>query len=168
MVRKPDFVFLESPSKRKLRRGPGISAVIIHHTGSDNALPFLLDPVNQVSYHYVIEKDGRITQTVEDEGEAWHSGHGTLFDTPGNPNSYSIGIGLQGDGNKDAFSLLQMLALEQLVAYLVFMYSVPLNRVVGHQHVDPNRKVDPGRFFPWHGFLMNVAKRLLLTQNEDV
>lgn len=167
MVRKPDFKFQESPSKTRLRRGPGISAIIIHHNAVPDLLSFLLDPSSRVSYHYIIDRDGQITQMVEDEGGAWHSGYGKLFGTLGNPNDYSIGIGLAGDGNKDRFRPLQMVRLEQLVAYLTFMYSVPLNRIVGHQDVDPDRKTDPGRLFPWHGFLVNVAKRMIITKNED-
>ena len=51
--------------------------VILHHTGDDTvdqALRALADPLRSVSAHYLVGRDGRIIQLVDERARAWHSG----------------------------------------------------------------------------------------------
>ena len=155
--RKPTIdSFIRSPNQRPARREK-VSAIVIHHTGTmTDSIPWLTNPDSKVSYHYVIDRAGEITQLVNDNGEAWHAGHGELFGD-GNANHYSIGVGLVGDGNKYEYTDKQLTSLEHLTAWLAHTHLVQLNRIVGHQDVDHKRKVDPGEHFDWDEFLLHIA-----------
>ncbi|NIC39759.1 N-acetylmuramoyl-L-alanine amidase, partial [Aquabacterium sp. A08] len=61
-------------------------------------------------------------------------------------NDYSIGIELEGlEG--DTFEPAQYQALAALCTQLAQRY--PIAQVVGHEHVAPGRKQDPGPGFHW-------------------
>ena len=54
-----------------------IKFIIIHYTGMKKesaAIKRLQDPKSKVSSHYLIKKDGEITNLVPDLYEAWHAG----------------------------------------------------------------------------------------------
>jgi len=156
---KPDVKTVISPNHRQSRRDP-ITAIIIHHTGAmSDPISWLMDPVSQVSYHYIIDRAGNIVQLVCDGSEAWHAGHGTLHGKE-NCNKYSIGIGLVGNGNMDQYTTGQMDSLCDLCAFLCYIYPVDFNCIVGHSHVDPGRKVDPGQYFYWDKLFDGLSRRL--------
>jgi len=53
--------------------------VVIHYTAMQNAdaaLEILCDPKKEVSAHYLISRDGGVTQMVDEEMRAWHAGAG--------------------------------------------------------------------------------------------
>jgi N-acetylmuramoyl-L-alanine amidase len=124
--------------------------VILHHTGDDSAsesISTLTDPRLQVSAHYLIEKNGRIVQLVDERLRAWHAGvasWGSVDDL----NSVSIGIELDNNGAQP-YPEPQIAALLELLADLHERYKIPRQNVLGHADVAPRRKVDPGRLFPW-------------------
>jgi N-acetyl-anhydromuramyl-L-alanine amidase AmpD len=156
---KPDVGMASSPNHRGSRRDP-ITAIIVHHSGAmSDPVPWLVNPDSKVSYHYVIDRQGEIVQLVADSCEAWHAGHGSLF-SRGNCNKYSIGIGLVGNGNIDQYTTNQIEALAELCAYLCYIYPIDMNHIVGHSHVDPERKTDPGKYFPWDRFFDSLSRRL--------
>jgi len=80
----------------------------MHTTGGSfaGALSWTLNPTAQVSYHFIVARDGAITQTVPIENTAWHAGtnnsggsvdnrHSTIpavRERRLNANSYSVGI----------------------------------------------------------------------------
>ncbi len=132
--------------------------VIIHHT-SDNtvaqALGTLTDPLRAVSAHYLIGRDGKIYQLVDERARAWHAGESNWG---GNRdiNSSSIGIELDNNG-EEPFPELQISALLGLLADIKQRLSIPRANFLGHADVAPKRKTDPSRYFPWqrladHGF----------------
>ena len=99
----------------------------------------------KVSAHFVIRRDGRVQQFVSCDERAWHAG-ASAWRGRENCNDYSIGIeleGLEGEPFEDA----QYLRLAPLLRSLALRY--PLAEVVGHQHVAPGRKGDPGAGFEW-------------------
>ena len=138
------------------RRG-GVAApdmVVLHYTGMDSAeaaLARLCDPGPEVSAHYLIAEDGRIWRLVAEEMRAWHAGvsrWGEVEDV----NSHSIGIELANPGHElgyPPFAAPQMAALETLLTGIQERWSIPPERVVGHEHVAPGRKIDPGERFDW-------------------
>ena len=73
----------------------------------------------------------------------------------------SIGIELV-DLTDDPYPDRQLLELARATVTLVTAYQLPLNRVVGHQHIaiPPGRKADPGKDFPWYEFLSRVGRLL--------
>ena len=47
------------------------------------------------------------------------------------------------------FPEAQIKSLKELLNMLMAKYPITLDRVVGHEHVAPNLKIDPGPAFPW-------------------
>jgi len=160
---KPTYEFIPSPNRRASRSKP-ISAIVIHYTGSmsiEGTISWFKSPVAAVSAHYVVGRDGRVVQMVDDKHVAWHAGRSAMFPKEKPPrepnvNDFSIGIELVGDADS-GFTDRQLASLYELLARLVQTYHVPPSRVVGHAHIAPGRKIDPdgyelargGSQFPW-------------------
>ncbi|MDR1228686.1 MAG: N-acetylmuramoyl-L-alanine amidase [Azoarcus sp.] len=124
--------------------------VIVHHTSSDvleRALATLTSPVSDVSSHYLIGRDGRMLQLVDENQRAWHAGESYWGGTT-DMNSASIGIELVNNG-REAFSPAQIDALLALLSDLRARYNIPRANFIGHADVAPGRKADPSDFFPW-------------------
>ena len=99
----------------------------------------------EVSAHFVVRRDGELLQFVSCEQRAWHAGLSS-WQGRENCNDYSIGIELEGlEG--ECFEAEQYDALAALLVELAQRY--PLQAVVGHEHVAPGRKLDPGPGFDW-------------------
>ena len=102
----------------------------------------------QVSAHFVIDRRGRITQYVSCDERAWHAGN-SHWQGRDNCNDFSIGIELEGlEG--ESFETAQYRSLVPLLRGLRCKHGV--RAVVGHEHVAPGRKADPGPGFEW-GYL---------------
>lgn len=99
----------------------------------------------EVSAHYFIRRTGEVVQFVHCDQRAWHAGRSEWQGRP-NCNDYSIGIELEGlEG--DTFEPAQYQALATLCTELAQRY--PIEHVVGHEHIAPGRKQDPGPGFDW-------------------
>jgi len=99
----------------------------------------------RVSAHFVIRRDGELIQFVSAEDRAWHAGN-SAWRGRENCNDWSIGIELEGlEGGR--FSVAQYLQTGRLLRVLSRRY--PLAEAVGHEHVAPGRKADPGPGFDW-------------------
>jgi len=128
--------------------------VVIHYTGMDSAeaaLARLCDPGSEVSAHYLIARDGRLWQLVDEAARAWHAGRGGWGDVD-DVNSRSIGIELDNPGPPGGlppFPEPQMAALEALLAGILARWRIPPERVIGHADMAPGRKADPGPKFDW-------------------
>jgi N-acetylmuramoyl-L-alanine amidase len=132
--------------------------VIIHHTSNDSierSLRVLTGPAPRVSAHYLIARNGRIYQLVDERHRAWHAGE-SFWGGQRDLNSASIGIELDNNGH-EPFAEPQTAALIALLSDLKSRYKIPAANFLGHGDVAPARKVDPSHFFPWrrlaqHGF----------------
>lgn len=99
----------------------------------------------EVSSHFVIRRDGEALQFVSCADRAWHAG-ASSWNGRANCNDYAIGIELEGlEG--EAFEPAQYAVLTTLLRRLAQRYA--LRGVVGHEHVAPGRKQDPGAGFDW-------------------
>jgi AmpD protein len=99
----------------------------------------------QVSAHFLIRRDGELLQFVSCGDRAWHAG-ASAWRGRENCNDFSIGIELEGlEGER--FEAAQYEALASLIDALVQRF--PIRSVVGHEHVAPGRKFDPGAGFDW-------------------
>jgi N-acetyl-anhydromuramoyl-L-alanine amidase len=99
----------------------------------------------RVSAHFLIRRDGATVQFVSTGDRAWHAGVSS-FGGRERCNDFSIGIELEGT-DYEAFTPAQYAALVTLTAALQRRYR--LTDVVGHEHVAPLRKTDPGPHFDW-------------------
>lgn len=99
----------------------------------------------QVSAHFFISRNGALWQFVSCEQRAWHAGQ-SAYRGRSDCNDYSIGIELEGlEGGR--FDQLQYDSLAALGTAILKQY--PVRQVVGHEHVAPGRKFDPGPGFDW-------------------
>lgn len=99
----------------------------------------------QVSAHFVLRRDGALLQFVSCDQRAWHAG-ASQWAGRDNCNDWSIGVELEGlEG--EPFEPAQYAALARLLRALRRHY--PVAQVVGHEHVAPGRKHDPGAGFDW-------------------
>lgn len=102
----------------------------------------------QVSAHFLIERDGAVTQFVSCLERAWHAGI-SLFDGRENCNDFSLGIELEGT-DELPFTEAQYAALVELSRLLRNAYpAITLERICGHSDIAPGRKTDPGPAFDW-------------------
>jgi AmpD protein len=101
----------------------------------------------QVSAHFVIHRQGQVRQFVSCDDRAWHAGRSSWRGRD-DCNDFSIGIELEGlEG--ECFEPAQYRSAAMLLRSLRSRY--PIRAVVGHEHVAPGRKADPGSGFDWAG-----------------
>ena len=110
----------------------------------------------KVSAHFLIERDGQITQFVSCNDRAWHAGQSS-FQTRSACNDFSIGIELEGADNVP-YTDAQYEQLSDLTLALKRQY--PLTHVRGHCHIAPTRKTDPGPAFDWARYAKSGNWRL--------
>lgn len=107
----------------------------------------------KVSAHFLIERDGHLTQFVSCNDRAWHAGV-SAFDGRTACNDFSIGIELEGTDDLP-FTPAQYAALNTLTIELRAHY--PLSHVRGHSDIAPGRKTDPGRCFDWSAYAQGAG-----------
>ena len=152
--------------------------LLLHYTGmpagrglgaAERAIRWLTMPVSEVSAHYVVDEDGRITQLVPEMRRAWHAGRGA-WGEDADVNSASIGIEIVNPGHwwdmnlspdRDPaapvevhpgyrpFPDTQIDAVIALGRDIVARNGIPADRVLAHSDIAPGRKRDPGELFPW-------------------
>jgi hypothetical protein len=148
-------------------RKPGdIHYIVIHVTDGSyvGAVAWFLNPQSHVSSHYVISREGDITQVVARRDVAWHSGNHVM-------NAESIGIEHEGTTDDPAgFTDAEYRASAHLVAWLAHVYDIPIDRahVLGHSDVpdpsDPTQgggidhHTDPGQYWDWTKYLRLVRR----------
>ena len=99
----------------------------------------------QVSARFLVRRDGRMQQFWGCDDRAWHAG-ASSWNGRSQCNDNSIGIELEGlEGTR--FAAAQYPALAQLVQTIAQHY--PIAQLVGHEHIAPGRKHDPGAGFDW-------------------
>ncbi|RJF97760.1 1,6-anhydro-N-acetylmuramyl-L-alanine amidase AmpD [Noviherbaspirillum saxi] len=109
----------------------------------------------RVSAHFLIRRDGHVMQFVSANDRAWHAGVSTFCGRE-RCNDFSIGIELEGS-DFEPFEVAQYASLAELTAALRAHY--PLTDVVGHEHVAPGRKTDPGPHFDWVRFRKSLIRK---------
>jgi AmpD protein len=99
----------------------------------------------RVSAHFLVRRDGTLLQFVACDERAWHAG-ASAWRGHENVNDHSIGVELEGlEGER--FEPAQYEALIALARALGRRHAIAA--MVGHEHVAPGRKQDPGPGFDW-------------------
>lgn len=141
---------LNSPNFNRRPEGVVIDTIIIHYTviDYDATIKKFQDSKSKVSAHYVIAKDGEVTNCVAEEKRAWHAGI-SYFRGMNNLNDNSIGIELENDG-KSEFPKKQMDSLINLINIILKRHeNIIHHNILGHSDIAPDRKQDPGIYFKW-------------------
>lgn len=128
--------------------------LLLHYTGmktAEAALDWLASTESQVSCHYVIDEQGRITQMVSEVERAWHAGV-SFWKGERDINSASVGIEIHNPGHELGyvdFPPAQMDAVIALSRDIIARHAIAPERVLAHSDVAPARKMDPGERFNW-------------------
>jgi len=123
--------------------------IIIHHTAqksTDQTIKTFTLASTQTSAHYVIGRDGKIIQMVNDYLRANHAGV-ARWGNETDLNSCSLGIELDNNGD-EPYSDGQINSLIALLNTLKKRYNIPVQNIIGHSDIAPRRKIDPNKF-PW-------------------
>lgn len=124
--------------------------VILHHTAQDSTTQTLNTFTmtrTQVSSHYVVGRDGKVYQMLNDYFRGWHAGVGQWGKVT-DLNSVSLGIEIDNNG-EEPFTEMQIYSLIQLLKKLKEDFKLPAANFIGHSDIAPGRKVDPSIHFPW-------------------
>lgn len=130
-IRKPNFVVIHHTAQNSLEQT--IKTFSLSQTGT--------------SSHYIVSRDGKVVQMVNDYLRANHAGIGKWGKTT-DLNSASIGIELDNNGTTDPWTAPQINSLMKLLTTLKTKYNIPTENFIGHADIAPRRKNDP-KNFPW-------------------
>jgi AmpD protein len=106
----------------------------------------------KVSSHFLIRRDGAITQFVPCGKRAWHAGVSS-WQGRTRCNDFSIGVELEGD-DATPFDDRQYAALARLTRLL--RRTFPIRAIAGHADIAPGRKTDPGPCFDWSRYRASI------------
>lgn len=110
----------------------------------------------RVSSHLFIRRDGELVQFVSLLDRAWHAGR-SVFEGQVECNDFGIGIEMEGTDDQ-AFTEAQYDCLIDVSRQLLGLFpAITADRIVGHSHIAPGRKTDPGPAFDWHYYLGRLA-----------
>lgn len=114
-----------------------------------NAHPYFAQIAElRVSAHLYIKRDGTLVQFVPLNKRAWHAGV-SEFKGRNKCNEFSIGIEMQGT-DKMPYTQMQYQQLVTVSKQIRALFpNITLDNIVGHEHIAPGRKTDPGPNFDW-------------------
>ena len=140
--------FFNSPNySTEIRVKKNIKFIVIHYTGMQSeraCIKRLSSKKSQVSTHYLINREGKITRMVDEKNAAWHAGK-SKWKNFINLNDQSIGIELVNKGHQygyENFSKKQISKLILLCRFLIKKYKIKKTNILGHSDIAPLRKKD--------------------------
>lgn len=144
-------------SLRSQGQSSRVQYIVLHYTSTDLARSLALLTRGEVSAHYLIgDGSAKVYRLVDEDRRAWHAG---VSEWQGRTwlNASSIGIELVNQGYYDGptgrywqpYGEAQIQTLIALLKDLVERHDLPIDSIIGHSDVAPQRKVDPGPLFPW-------------------
>ncbi|MBU2882529.1 1,6-anhydro-N-acetylmuramyl-L-alanine amidase AmpD [Psychrosphaera sp. B3R10] len=110
-----------------------------------------------VSAHLYIRRDGSIVQFVPLNKSAWHAG---VSQHKGREacNDFSVGIELQGT-DVLPYTERQYHTLIQVTQTIREIFTkITVENIVGHVHIAPDRKTDPGASFDWQKYKTELVQ----------
>ncbi|GAA2447113.1 N-acetylmuramoyl-L-alanine amidase [Streptomyces glaucus] len=134
----------------------GIDMVVVHVTqGSfDSAVRVFQDPGHGAASHYVVRKDGHVTQMIRELDVAYHAGNRAY-------NERSVGIEHEGFVDRpEDFTDAMYAASARLTAGICARYGIPVDRehIIGHVEVPGTDHTDPGPHWDWDRYMELVRR----------
>jgi len=119
--------------------------VILHHScGSyEGSISWICQTKSQVSYHCIIDLDGKRNSFAEDNKRCWHAGKSS-FNGRANCNGFLLGLSFSGDTNERELTDDEVAsAIEWLVPrFEKWGWPKDLSTITTHREVSPGRKDD--------------------------
>lgn len=128
--------------------GPWIRELFLNRLPPDQHPYFREVHALRVSSHLLIRRNGATEQFVPFHRRAWHAGE-SCFEGREACNDFAIGIELEGADDQPYADAQYEALLAVLRALLAAYPTLSAQRIVGHEHVAPGRKTDPGPAFDW-------------------
>ena len=127
--------------------------IVLHFTAEDFDSSLRTLTQGSVSSHYLVRDDPpTVYRLVDDDRRAYHAGESSWKGITW-LNAASIGIEIVNrgfhDGQWQDYPPAQVDAVIALLKKLVREHGVSPDRILGHNEIAPQRKVDPGPRFPW-------------------
>lgn len=111
----------------------------------------------RVSAHFVVDRQGKITQFVPAAMRAWHAGVSS-WQGRQRCNDFALGIEMIGD-EEHPFTPAQYREAARLCRVLINRFpGISPERIVGHADIAPGRKWDPGRQWDWGRFRRSLSR----------
>ncbi|MFF4359827.1 N-acetylmuramoyl-L-alanine amidase [Streptomyces sp. NPDC001604] len=131
-----------------------IDRVIIHVTQGDfaSAVKAFQDPGHKAAAHYIVRKDGHVTQMIRELDVAFQAGNREY-------NERSVGIEHEGFvENRSSFTDAMYASSARLTAGICKRYGIPVDRehIIGHVEVPGTDHTDPGRYWDWDRYMRLV------------
>lgn len=131
-----------------------IDRVVIHVTqGSfSSAVAVFQDPGHRAAAHYIVRKDGHVTQMIRELDVAFHAGNRSY-------NERSVGIEHEGFvEHPQGFTTAMYGASARLTAAICARYDIPVDRehIIGHVEVPGTDHTDPGKGWDWDRYMKLV------------
>lgn len=131
-----------------------IDRVVIHVTqGSfSSAVKVFQDPEHKAAAHYIVRKDGQITQMIRELDVAFHAGNRAY-------NERSVGIEHEGFVERaSSFTDAMYAASARLTAAICGRYGIAVDRehIIGHVEVPGTDHTDPGPHWDWERYIQLV------------
>lgn len=145
IVAPPQKTYTETrgftPNKQPNRIKP--EAIVLHHSDGSylGGCAWIADQKSKVSYHVLISRDGRRTVFGNDTDRCWHAGISS-WQGRKDLNSWSLGVSWEGNTYETPLGEDAMASAIEYLAPRMKKWGIPLNLVVTHQQVSPNRKTD--------------------------
>ena len=134
-----------------------VQFLVLHYTQSDFQRSLKTLTEGAVSSHYLVNDDPPVIYRLVDETRrSWHAGVSS-WQGQTQLNAASVGIEIVNRGYRDEngvrvwydYPPAQIDAVVALVRKIVAEHRIRPDRIVGHSDIAPQRKIDPGRRFPW-------------------
>lgn len=106
-----------------------IDHIVLHNTEGtvSSAISRFMNSAEQVSAHYIIGRDGKVTKMVQEAYTAWHSGNWVM-------NHRSIGIEIEaGGGTGTGMTDVQHLRVIDSVKIIMKKYGVGIANILPHR-----------------------------------
>ncbi|MFE9174092.1 N-acetylmuramoyl-L-alanine amidase [Streptomyces kebangsaanensis] len=131
-----------------------IDRVVIHVTQGSfaSAVKVFQDPGHGAATHYIVRKDGHVTQMIRELDVAFHAGNRGY-------NERSVGIEHEGFvDDASSFTDAMYAASARLTARICARYGIPVDRehIIGHVEVPGADHTDPGRHWDWDRYIRLV------------
>lgn len=118
--------------------------IILHHSAGSffGSHSWIMSRESQVSYHFLIDPHGNLTQYVPTNHRAWHAGR-SQWNEYKSLNNHSIGISFWGNTYNRKVKEEEIDSCAKKCLSLMIKYNIPLENILTHQMIAPKRKNDP-------------------------
>ena len=132
---------MKTPNISKSKIKP--RGIVLHHTAGSfrGSLAWCLDPKSKVSYHSLVDLEGRRCDIAEDTDRVWANGKST-FRGLNDCNSFMLSIAVSEDTNKRILNKEEIETVAMWCLGKMRKWKFDINWITTHREISPGRKND--------------------------